>query len=566
MICFLVSGLIFNTLSSEALSEKENNRYNTNNFDRSIPKWNSTEVVSTESISTSHVPSLAIDSAGNVHIAWCDNTNYAGAGSDWDIFYKQWDTSTSSWSTTEIVSTESITHSYYPSLAVDSVGNVYVVWGDETDYAGAGSDRDIFYKRWNATSSSWTTTEVVSTESTGYSHDSSIDVDSVGNVHIAWEDWTDYAGAGTDNDIFYKRWNATSSSWTTTEVVSTESTTHSYYPSLAVDSVGNVYVVWGDDTNYAGAGSDRDIFYKRWDTSTSSWTTTEVVSTESTGYSHDSSIDVDSVGNVYIAWEDVTNYAGAGNDEDIFYKSWDVFSSAWTSTEVVSTESTGNSNVPSLAVDSVGNIHISWGDNTDYAGEGADEDIFYKSWDVFSSAWTSTEVVSTGTTGNSHDSSLAVDSVGNVYIAWCDNTDYAGAGSDWDIFYKFSNIFPIAPELAFIVPNPTDVNTIFLDWNNITSATSYFVYRNTYYIWSADELVPIAEVTTSFYVDTLPAEGYFYYVIVATNFVGNRSQSNCQYVEYKLPHVREFTLITGLILGVIVVSIVILRTRRTKLK
>ncbi len=53
------------------------------------------------------------------------------------------------------------------------------------------------------------TTEVVSTESTGDSEFSTISVDDSGNVHIAWEDYTDYGGSGTDPDIFYKRWNAT---------------------------------------------------------------------------------------------------------------------------------------------------------------------------------------------------------------------------------------------------------------------------------------------------------------------------------------------------------------------
>ncbi len=43
----------------------------------------------TESIDDSLFPSLAVDSAGNVHIAWADTTDYAGAGTDYDIFYKR---------------------------------------------------------------------------------------------------------------------------------------------------------------------------------------------------------------------------------------------------------------------------------------------------------------------------------------------------------------------------------------------------------------------------------------------------------------------------------------------
>ena len=151
----------------------------------------------------------------------------------------------------------------------------------------------------------WTTTEVVSTESTEWSRRSSLVVDDGGNIHIAWEDDTDYTGCGTDTDIFYKRWNVTTSMWTTTEVVSTESTGwYSRRPSLVVDIEGNVHIAWHDDTNYAGCGTDDDIFYKRWNITTSMWTTTEVVSTESTSRSNGPSLGIDTKANIHIAWND----------------------------------------------------------------------------------------------------------------------------------------------------------------------------------------------------------------------------------------------------------------------
>jgi len=401
--------------------------------------WSTAEVVSTESTEYSVSPSLAVDSGDNVHVAWYDSTNYAGAGTDYDIFYKN---RTSSWSTTDVVSTESTGQSRYPSLAVDSGGNVHVAWDDYTDYAGSGTDQDIFYK--NRTSS-WSSTDVVSTESTGASFRPSLAVDSGGNVHVAWEDSTDYAGAGTDSDIFYK--NRTSS-WSSTDVVSTESTGISKNPSLAVDSGGNVHVAWDDSTDYAGSGTDVDIFYKRYEVGVG-WSTTEVVSTESTGYSYRPSLAVDSGDNVHVAWRDSTDYAGAGTDYDIFYKNR---TSSWSSTDVVSTESTGTSWYLSLAVDSGGNVHVAWGDSTDYAGSGTDQDIFYKNR---MSSWSSTDVVSTESTGGSGSPSLAVNSSGNVHVAWNDNTDYAGAGTDLDIFYKRSEVSPPPPPVGgiWITPN-----------------------------------------------------------------------------------------------------------------
>ena len=102
IIGFLISASSQNMISIKALLEGEYNQYTIDSFDRSAWEWSTTEVVSTESTTNSYYPSLAVDAVGNVHIAW----------EDWmlgmmDIFYKRWDSSSSSWFTTEVVSTES---------------------------------------------------------------------------------------------------------------------------------------------------------------------------------------------------------------------------------------------------------------------------------------------------------------------------------------------------------------------------------------------------------------------------------------------------------------------------
>jgi len=335
--------------------------------------WSTTEVVSTESTDHSYVSSLMVDGDGTVHVAWHDHTDYGGSGTDSDIFYK-YKPSGGSWTTTEVVSTESTGSSEQPSLMVDGDGTVHVAWMDETNYGGSSFDYDIFYK-YKPSGSSWTTTEVVSTESTSYSWYPSLMVDGDGTVHVAWEDWTNYGGSGGDPDIFYK-YKPNGGSWTTTEMVSTESTDHSGRPSLMVDGDGTVHVAWEDLTDYGGSSSERDIFYK-YKPNGGSWTTTEVVSTESTSSSWSPSLMVDSDGTVHVAWDDGTEYGGSGSDDDIFYK-YKLNGSSWITTEVVSTESTDNSWWPSLMVDVDDTVHVTWQDWTDYGGSGSDRDIFYK--------------------------------------------------------------------------------------------------------------------------------------------------------------------------------------------
>ena len=223
----------------ESISIYNNNRNNSspypqNNFNHSYLKWSTIEVVSTECSSYSFYSSAAIDSKNNIHVVWHDWTNYLGYGTDWDIFYKMWNSTTKTWSITEVVSTESTTDSSYPIIAVDSIDNVHVVWEDVFNYLSCGADQDIFYKYRNSNTQTWSALEVISTESTGHSYNPKIEIDSKDNIHIVWEDVTNYLSCGTDSDIFYKYWNDTTQAWSGTEIVSTESTNHSGFPALDV--------------------------------------------------------------------------------------------------------------------------------------------------------------------------------------------------------------------------------------------------------------------------------------------------------------------------------------------
>ena len=439
---------------------KDNVVENLENFseDLKISAWNwtITEVVSTESIRDSLDPTIAVDDSGNLHIAWYDLGRYEGSGTDWDIFYKRWNATTATWTTTEVVSTESTDNSVAPTITVDGFGNVHIAWYGSMNYSGSGTDADIFYKRWDATTTAWTTTEVVSTESTSGSAHPTIASDGSGNVHIAWWDATDYGGATTGWDIFYKRWNATTATWTTTELVTTEITENSGKPTIAADASGNMHITWHDYTSYGSSGTDSDIFYKRWNATTAAWTTTEVVTTGNTGNSYEPTITADDSGNAHIAWEDNMDYGDSGTDKDIFYKRWNATTATWTTTEVVSTESTEHSRVPTIAVDGSGNAHISWHDSTNYSGSGTDWDIFYKRWNATTATWTTTEVISMVSTDSSYPTTIAVDSSGNAHIAWEDETNYGGSGTDDDIFYKKFISSPLSPS---IIINNGDAST-----------------------------------------------------------------------------------------------------------
>jgi hypothetical protein len=288
------------------------------------------------------------------------------------------------------------------------------------------------YRSASASKGCWSDVEVVSTESTNFAYRAILAVDDNGTVHIAWKDKSNYSGSGRDWDVFYKK-KPRDGDWTITEVVSTESTDSCNCLFLAVEPDGTVHVTWKGKTNYGGSGSDYDIFYKK-KPSDGDWTITEVVSTESSSDSNCPWLTVDDNGTVHIAWSDGTIYGGSDDDWDVFYKK-KPRDGDWTITEVVSTESSSISSRPSLGVDNNETVHITWEEHSDYGGSDDDWDVFYKK-KPRDGNWTITEVVSTESTDDSLSPHLHIGPEGTVHVVWIDGTNYSGSKIDYDIFYK----------------------------------------------------------------------------------------------------------------------------------
>ncbi len=482
-------------------------------------EWSVIDVLSIDSTESSEDSSITSDPLGNIHVVWSDLTDLSGAGTDRDIFYKKWNSSSHTWSTIEIVSTESTSYSYSPAIVSDASGSLHVVYSDFTNINGAGSDLDIFYKKLDFNTQSWSSPVVIS-EGVGFSDRPSISVD-LNGIYIAWHDNVDYGGSGTDYDILYKKWDSSSQTWSTIEVVSTESTLSSYNPKIVNDASGNVHVTWFDYTDFDGIeGIDADIFYKRWDHRSAAWSLTELISTDNAEDSYYPSIAVDLNGNIHIVWYDNEDYDGAGTDSDIFYKTWQSKSNEWLSADLVSSESEDSSYRPSITTDDLGNVHVVWYDYSNINGASSNANIFYKRLTTDEVTWgTSTQVI-TISDGSSQNPVISIDTSQFIHVAWKDTTNYTNSGIEYDIFYTKLSGLPEEPVLEDILPNPNN-GIINLEWTEAYGATSYSIYRDTEPIYSLDGLTAISDVTDTHFVDHLDNGGTFYYAITANNPEGS---------------------------------------------
>ena len=320
--------------------------------------WSDPEIMSFESAGFSYRASLAIGMNDTVHIAWKDKTDYNGSGDDWDVFYR-YKPINGSWSLIEVVSTENTSECSCLSLTVDYNDTVHIVWAAKTDDINSLVDK--IYYRCKTRNGIWGKVSCVSNESIHDCTCPSIGVDNKGIVYVAWPDRTNYNNSGDDYDIFYK-YKAENGYWSALEVVSAESTSQSLAASIDIDRKDTIHVIWNDRTDFNDSGKDYDIVYK-FKTKDGIWSDTEIISKESKSNCKWPSLTVDSKNKVHVAWADQTNYQNSGTDYDIFYKS-KTENGHWSALEVVSAESTSDSNWPSFDIDSNGIVHMSWWDDT----------------------------------------------------------------------------------------------------------------------------------------------------------------------------------------------------------
>ncbi len=548
-----------------------------NVIDRSTWYLSPLELVSSVSNASSYTNDLLVDDNDNIHCVWKDFANYDGAGVEADIFYRKWSKTTSTWSTTEVISVNSNDYSDNADIAVDQLGNVHVVWDDAHEYLTSGSDLDVFYRKWDAVSSTWSSVELVSSESSAHSYAPSLEVDSSNNLHVAWIDMSDILSAGADRDIFYKCKFYANNSWSTPTVVSTSGSGESYYPDMFIDISDDVHIVWHDDSDILATGTDNDVFYRKLDTSSENWLPITPISRDSDSSSALPKIVGDDNGNLFIVWYDFSDYLGAGTDADVFMSKWVPFLGLWTETMVVSEGTDFHSYNPSFDVDIFGAVHLAWYQAGGFGGSGYDRDIYYKTWDFDSDIWSDLNLISRESTDDSWTTMLATNSEGHVIFCWYDTTDnlLPGSGTDADLFLRKFVGAPEAPILSSIIPNPSSPGNISLNWDEVIGADEYKIYNSSSDIIDLSGLTPLATITTNSYVDSIDIPGTYYYAIVSVNEWGDSVLSNVESIEILSPEVSpgffeslrigEILALAGIIGGfqIILTTVIVLILRTT---
>lgn len=236
--------------------------------------------------------------------------------------------------------------------------------------------------------------------SSGNTQSQQIAVDAAGNINLVWVDTSPGNAA-----IFFSRSSDAGSTFSTPVSISKHAQSTASSPHVAVDSAGNVSVVW---TETSPDGSANFIYFNH-STNGVTFTNPQNISGDA-GAATGPRIAVDSSGGVSVVWVDTS----VGNSEIFFSHSAD--GGTTFSTPLNISSDAGDSLAPQIAVDPMGNINVAWQDDT----PGIRYDIFFsRSSDggvMFSAPLQVTHSISESRVLALEQ--LAAGANGNIYLLW----------------------------------------------------------------------------------------------------------------------------------------------------
>ncbi|MCK4574901.1 T9SS type A sorting domain-containing protein [candidate division WOR-3 bacterium] len=243
-------------------------------------------------------PSMAVDSAGVIYIAYDDGRNGPG---NYDIYFSKSTDGGFTFPNDVLVNDTigDILNDTRPALALSKDSDIYISWNKAFDwlYVSKSTDGGISFSP-----------DVQVNDTVAESWQNSIDVDSRGYVHVTWRD-----GRDGNANIYYSR--SINGGLTFSPNIRVNDAAHEpepqAYPSMCVDDSGMVYAVWQE-----GSGIHPDIYFTcTTDNGDSVFVEPNVKVSDVPPDSEmfDPSIAVGDSGKVYVMWSDHRNNFWSGD-------------------------------------------------------------------------------------------------------------------------------------------------------------------------------------------------------------------------------------------------------------
>ncbi|MBY9007379.1 MAG: exo-alpha-sialidase [Candidatus Lokiarchaeota archaeon] len=425
----------------------------------------------------SKYPSMIIDNFGNIHVVWSDGTN-----GDWGynvvIMYAFRNMSNyGEWIGPKVISpNNSIADCYFPSIAVDNIGNIHVIW----ERHQVNNNPEIMYCNYTV-DEGWSD-EIYISNSYWSSDHPSITVDNNNTVHIVWSDYEGVSGAN-DKRIMHKYYN--NSGWSNINIISEipYSSTLSFdqqYPKITTDTNGILHLVWSEYRSFY----DRKILYSSYNGE--NWSNQTIISNDAIrALRRRPDIAISNNGKIYVVWEEflenqIPSEYRYLEELDYEIKFCYYNGNKWSKPKVISDDFTYWNNrwsiSPSIAVNKNEKVYITWEDYTigSWSLNNMDSEIMCRTF--ANNSWSRISIISdydhNSMHGESGNPSIIIDSSGELHTVWHER--WITAGGDFDICYRTSiGYFPNYP-----IQNSIPMGNSFLIFIILGFATILFFIKN----------------------------------------------------------------------------------------
>ncbi|HIC88601.1 MAG TPA: hypothetical protein EYP04_04265, partial [Anaerolineae bacterium] len=260
-------------------------------------------------------------------------------------------------------------------------------------------------------------------------------LDEAGTLYAVW--WDDRSG---NNLLYIASSTDQGQSWSTNMPVPPASGLESWRGvDMAAGTPDHLYLAWEQSGN---------IWFSESNDSGATWSAAHLVNDSGTNNRYAPVIAVGGDGTVHVTWYDYRN----GN-ADIYYAVRDPAGIWGPNLRVNDDGGSMGQYDPDLVVDSLGNVHLIWGDYRNGNG-----DIYY-AYKPAGGVWSVNGKVDDAILSTQSFPRLAVDGAGNVYAAWIDQRD--GPQHPYFAYMQHTDL-PTrapAPQITFPFPGTTNQNT-----------------------------------------------------------------------------------------------------------
>lgn len=255
------------------------------------------------------------------------------------------------------VNTTTVSEQKNPVVAMDSSGNFVVAW---THLVGA--NLDIFAQRYNAAGQAQGEEFRVNFTQDGTQDDPAIALDAQGNFVVVWQSEEQ---DGSNEGIYAQRYDASGTPQGDEFLVNTTTDNSQTSPAVAMDSQGNFVVSWSSQNQ---DGDDKGIYAQRYNAAGQAQGDEFRVNTYTSSYQDGSKIAMQANGNFVISW---LSSGQDGSNNGIYAQRYAANGNTIAKEFRVNTYTTGHQTNPVLALNSQGQLVVSWESEQNQDGNGS---------------------------------------------------------------------------------------------------------------------------------------------------------------------------------------------------